>query len=57
MAEGEVKKRGLQAVEVNFSPVKDRTIGDVFGTDTQAITKVNQKVWALIRENNLRVSK
>lgn len=54
----EIKKaRGLQAVQVNFTGVKDKTLGEVFGTEPIAVTSVNKLMWALIREHNLRVAK
>lgn len=53
----EVKKKGLQNVQIDLTKVKDKTLGEVFGTGPMAITEINKKVWALIREENLRVPK
>ncbi len=50
----ETKKRGLKAVLMSFESVKDKTIGEVFGTEVQPITEVNKKLWQLVRDHNLR---
>lgn len=55
MADEQKKKVGLQAVEVSFEKVKDKTLGEVFGTDAIAVTQISKKIWAMIKENNLRI--
>lgn len=49
------KQTGLQKMLINLSPVKDKTIGEVFGFDPQPVTQIIKKIWQLIKENNLKV--
>lgn len=55
MAEEQKKKVGLQAVEVSFEKVKDKTLGEVFGTGVIPVTEISKKIWAMIKESNLRI--
>lgn len=55
MADEIKKKVGLQAVEISFEKVKDKTLGEVFGTGIIAVTEVSKKIWAVIKENQLRI--
>lgn len=57
MDEQKPNKRGLRSVEVDFTSVKDKTIGEVFGVGVMPVTEISKKIWKLIREANLRVKK
>lgn len=54
MADEVKKARGLKGVLLSFEAVKDKTLGEIFGTQVQPITDVNKKMWQLVKENNLR---
>ena len=40
---------------VSFSSVKDMKVGDLFGVDAIPATQLTKKLWAVIKEKNLRI--
>jgi hypothetical protein len=54
------KKAGPPKVFLNWEPVKDRTIGQLFeGSDLKQISsrEVLGKIWVFVKKHNLRVLK
>ena len=51
------KQTGLQKIVIDLNAVKDKTIGEVFGTEPQPVTILIKKLWIFIKENNLRETK
>ena len=48
----EKKPTGLQKVRINFGPVGDMTLREVYG-ESCTIPELAKKIWALIREKGL----
>lgn len=48
---------GLNKVFIDFSSVKDMTLGDLYGTAPVPITQLVKKIWELIHAKNLKVPK
>jgi len=39
--------------KINFSAVKEKTLGEVFGTEDTKPTEMTKKLWAFVKENRL----
>ena len=52
----EKRKRGLQNVVIDIGKIQNKTFGEVFGIEVISITTIMQRLWALIKNNNLRIS-
>lgn len=53
----DIKKQrgnGLKKVFLDFSKVKNMTLGELYGTTPVPITELTKRLWALIKEKNLR---
>lgn len=49
------KKKGLAGYMLSFVPVKDMTVGELFGLKPVAATQLMAKLWVLIKVKNLKV--
>jgi len=38
---------------INFSSVKDKTLGEVFGTSDMKPSEMTKKLWDFVKKNNL----
>jgi len=45
---------GLKKIKVNFGPVKDVTLGQLYGTEPIPVTEITKRIWALIKEKGLK---
>jgi hypothetical protein len=48
--------KGISGYRVSFESVKNKTIGEVFGTEVIPATEIMKKMWTLIKTNNLKVN-
>lgn len=48
-----MRGNGLNKVFINFSKVKDKTLGELYGLEDVPITQLTKRLWALIREQQL----
>lgn len=39
--------------KINFSPVADTTLAEVFGTGGMSPPEMTKKLWAFVKQNNL----
>lgn len=46
---------GLKKIFIDFSKVADMKISEVYGTELLPASALAKRIWALIREKNLRV--
>jgi len=46
---------GLKKIYIDFSKVKDTKISDVYGTEVIPASELAKKIWAFIKQHNLRV--
>jgi hypothetical protein len=53
MAEKKVK--GLAGYMIDFTKVKTMTVVDMFGAKPIPVTQLMKKLWAVIKEKNLKV--
>lgn len=48
-----MRGNGLNKVFIDFSSVKDMTLGQIYGDQPVPITKLTKALWALIKEKGL----
>ncbi len=49
--------QGLKMIKINFTKVKDMTLGDLYGTEPIPVSDLNKLLWRLIKKENLRLGK
>jgi len=47
----------LKKIKIDFTSVKDMTLGDLYGTQPIPVTELTKRIWALIKSKDLRVDK
>ena len=55
--ETKLRGNGLNTVKIDFSTVKDMTLGQLYGEVPVPITALTKKLWELIKTHNLKVKK
>ncbi len=46
-------KKPFGGYQVDFSPVKEMTVGEVFGTKAMTPSDMTKKIWALVKGKKL----
>ncbi len=49
-----VAKKGLAGYMIDFTPVKDMTLGQMFGTKPVPVTQLMKKLWEIIKSKDLK---
>ena len=48
------KKKGLAGYMIDFTKVSDMTVVEMFGKKPIPVTQLMKRLWAVIKENNLK---
>ena len=49
--------QGLKYIKIDFTKVKDMTLGELYGTAPIPVSDLNKLLWRLIKKENLRLGK
>ena len=49
--------QGLKMIKIDFTKVKNMTLGELFSTEPIPVSDLNKLLWRLIKKENLRLGK